>query len=113
MSIKVIILAGGWGTRLGQLGEHTPKPMVNIGSKPILWHIMKIYAHYGFKDFIISSGVKSHVIKDYFMNYEIYSRDFSKDFSTGEVIYKNYIHHICFYRITFFTRRYIKKNNKN
>ena len=89
MSIKVIILAGGWGTRLGQLGEHTPKPMVNIGSKPILWHIMKIYAHYGFKDFIISSGVKSHVIKDYFMNYEIYSRDFSKDFSTGEVIYNN------------------------
>ena len=89
MNIKVIILAGGWGTRLGQLGELVPKPMVNIGNKPILWHIMKIYSHYGFNDFIISAGVKSHIIKNYFMNYDVYSKNFSKDFSTGEVIYEN------------------------
>ena len=65
--MKVIILAGGWGSRLGQLTETIPKPMVKIGDKPILWHIMKYYAHYGYNDFIISAGVKAQVIKEYFL----------------------------------------------
>ena len=60
--MKVIILAGGWGTRLGQQTEDIPKPMVTIGNKPILWHIMKIYSHHGFNDFIICLGVKAGVI---------------------------------------------------
>ncbi len=67
--MKVIILAGGLGTRLSEETQLIPKPMVEIGGKPILWHIMKIYSHYGFNDFIILSGYKSHVIKDYFVNY--------------------------------------------
>ena len=64
--MKIIILAGGWGTRLGRQSKEIPKPMVPIGNKPILWHIMKIYSHYGLNDFIISCGVKAHVIKNYF-----------------------------------------------
>ena len=67
--MKVIILAGGWGTRLGRQAEEIPKPMVPIGNRPILWHIMKIYSHFGFNDFIISCGVKAHIIKNYFSNY--------------------------------------------
>ena len=83
--MKTIILAGGWGIRLGEITEEIPKPMVMIGDKPIVWHIMKHYAHYGYKDFIISAGVKSHIIKDYFQNYEIYTQNFTKDFSTGKL----------------------------
>jgi NDP-sugar pyrophosphorylase family protein len=63
--MKVIILAGGWGSRLGQLTESVPKPMVSIGNKPVLWHIMKIYSHYGFNEFVIALGVKGQLIKDY------------------------------------------------
>ena len=60
--MKTIILAGGWGTRMGILSELVPKPMVNIGNRPVLWHIMKIYSHYGYNDFIIALGVKGHII---------------------------------------------------
>ena len=67
--MKVVILAGGLGTRLSEETELKPKPMVEIGGKPILWHIMKIYSFYGFNDFIILTGYKSHIIKDYFINY--------------------------------------------
>lgn len=67
--MKVLILAGGLGTRLSEETELKPKPMIEIGGRPILWHIMKIYSHYGFNDFIILTGYKSHVIKDYFINY--------------------------------------------
>ena len=67
--MKVVILAGGLGTRLSEETIFMPKPMVEIGGKPILWHIMKIYSYYGFYDFIILTGYKSHVIKDYFVNY--------------------------------------------
>ena len=83
--MKVIILAGGWGTRLGQHTEWIPKPMVQIGDKPMIWHIMNIYAHYGFNDFIVSAGVKVHIIKEYFLNYEAYSNDFTRDFSTNTI----------------------------
>ena len=82
--MKTIILAGGWGTRLGQHTEWIPKPMVQIGDRPMIWHIMSIYAHYGFKDFIVSAGVKANVIKEYFLNYEAYTGNFSKNFDTGE-----------------------------
>ncbi|MDR0617355.1 MAG: glucose-1-phosphate cytidylyltransferase [Endomicrobium sp.] len=67
--MKVVILAGGLGTRLSEETELKPKPMVEIGGHPILWHIMKIYSHYGFNDFVILTGYRSHIIKDYFINY--------------------------------------------
>ena len=87
--MKVIILAGGWGTRLGQQTEDIPKPMVTIGNKPILWHIMKIYSHYGFNDFVICLGVKADVIKNYYYNYESINSDFTVDLSTGDIEYQN------------------------
>ena len=85
--MKVIILAGGWGTRLGKQSEEIPKPMVPIGNRPILWHIMKIYSHYGFNDFIISCGVKAHVIKNYFANYEYFNEDFTIDMANHKIEY--------------------------
>lgn len=75
--MKVIILCGGMGTRLREETEYKPKPMVEIGGKPILWHIMKHYAHYGFKDFILALGYKGNVIRDYFLNYYTYNSDFT------------------------------------
>jgi glucose-1-phosphate cytidylyltransferase len=67
--MKVVILAGGLGTRLSEETDLKPKPMVEIGGHPVLWHIMKVYSHYGFNDFVILTGYKSHIIKDYFINY--------------------------------------------
>ena len=87
--MKVIIIAGGWGTRLGRQAEDIPKPMVHIGNRPILWHIMKIYSHHGFNDFIISCGVKAYLIKSYFANYESYSEDFTIDMTTQRIQYHN------------------------
>lgn len=75
--MKVIILAGGWGTRLGRQSEEIPKPMVLIGNQPILWHIMKIYSHYGFNEFVIALGVKANLIKSYFHEYEYFHNDFT------------------------------------
>jgi len=75
--VKVVILCGGKGTRMGRETEFRPKPMVTIGGRPILWHIMKIYAHYGHKDFILCLGYKGEVIKQYFLDYETMSRDFT------------------------------------
>ena len=75
--MKVVILCGGLGTRLREETEFRPKPMVEIGGKPILWHIMKIYAHYGIKDFVLSLGYKGEMIKEYFYNYEILNNDFT------------------------------------
>lgn len=75
--MKVVILCGGLGTRLREETEYRPKPMVNIGDKPILWHIMKLYSYYGFNDFILCLGYKGNVIKEYFYNYKILNNDFT------------------------------------
>ncbi|MDJ0732493.1 MAG: glucose-1-phosphate cytidylyltransferase [Nostocaceae cyanobacterium] len=77
--MKVVILAGGLGTRLSEETSVKPKPMVDIGGKPILWHIMKIYSAHGIKDFIICCGYKGHVIKEYFANYFLYMSDVTFD----------------------------------
>jgi glucose-1-phosphate cytidylyltransferase len=73
--MKVVILCGGQGTRLREQTEVLPKPMVEIGGRPILWHIMKSYAHYGLTEFVLCLGYKGHIIKDYFLNYELRSND--------------------------------------
>jgi glucose-1-phosphate cytidylyltransferase len=83
--MKVVIFAGGLGTRLGEETGLRPKPMVEIGGKPILWHIMKIYAHYGFNDFVVLTGYLSHIIKDYFMNYYYRYSDVTVDMRAHEV----------------------------
>src|SRR5437762_11980097 len=75
--MKVVLFCGGLGTRLGELTENVPKPLVKIGYRPILWHVMKYYAHFGHKDFVLCLGYKGNVIKDYFLNYdESVSNDF-------------------------------------
>jgi glucose-1-phosphate cytidylyltransferase len=74
-NIPVIILCGGMGTRLREETEYKPKPMVEIGGRPVLWHIMKIYAHYGFREFILCLGYKGNIIKEYFLNYEMMCND--------------------------------------
>lgn len=83
--MKVVILAGGLGTRLSEETDLRPKPMVEIGGKPILWHIMKIYSYYGHNDFIILSGYKSHIIKEYFINYYNRYSDITVDMANNTV----------------------------
>lgn len=83
--MKVILLAGGFGTRLAEYTDVIPKPMVPIGGKPILWHIMKTYAHFGHKDFYVALGYKAEVIKEYFLNYRALNSDFTVDLSSGTV----------------------------
>lgn len=79
--MKVVILAGGFGTRISEESYLKPKPMLEIGGKPILWHIMKEYSHYGFNDFIICCGYKQHVIKEWFADYYLYNSDVTFDFT--------------------------------
>ena len=83
--MKVIILAGGIGTRLSEYTESLPKPMVRIGGKPILWHIMKTYAHFGHTDFYVALGYKAELIKEYFLHYRTLNADFTVDLGTGIV----------------------------
>lgn len=83
--MRVLILAGGLGTRLSEETRLIPKPMVEIGGKPILWHIMKIYSYYGFNDFVILSGYKSHIIKDYFVHYYQQYSDITVDMLNNTV----------------------------
>lgn len=81
--MKVVILAGGYGTRISEESHLKPKPMVEIGEKPILWHIMKTYSAYGFNEFIICGGYKQQVIKEYFANYYLHQSDITFDFTQG------------------------------
>lgn len=83
--MKVLILAGGFGTRLSEETVLKPKPMVNIGEKPILWHIMKSYSHYGFNEFVVLLGYKGYVIKEYFANYFLHHSDVTFDLSKNEM----------------------------
>ena len=83
--MKVVILAGGLGTRLGEETAVRPKPMVEIGGKPILWHIMKIYSFYGYNEFVILTGYKHEIIKNYFLNYRFYNSDLTIDLATNNI----------------------------
>lgn len=85
--MKVVILAGGFGTRLSEVTDILPKPMVEIGGKPILWHIMKIYSYYGFNDFIICLGYKGYVIKEYFHHYYLHHSDITINLTNNVIDY--------------------------
>lgn len=88
--MKVVILAGGFGTRISEESEFKPKPMIEIGGMPILWHIMKLYSYYGHNEFIICAGYKQHVIKEWFANYFIHNSDITFDFTNeNQVIVHN------------------------
>lgn len=91
--MKVVILAGGYGTRIAEESHLKPKPMIEIGGKPILWHIMKEYAYYGFYEFIICAGYKQSVIKEWFANYFLYNSDITFDLTKGRdaiIVHKQY-----------------------
>ena len=90
--VKVVILCGGAGTRLREQTEFMPKPLVQIGDKPILWHIMKIYAHYGFKDFVLCLGYKGEVIKQYFYEYKMLNCDFTINLGNGDIVIADPVH---------------------
>lgn len=81
--MKVVILCGGQGTRMREETEFRPKPLVNIGSNPILWHIMQIYAHFGYREFVLCLGYKGNMIKEYFLNYEAFSHDLTVHLGNG------------------------------
>ncbi len=98
--MKTIILCGGQGTRMKEETEFKPKPLVLVGGKPILWHIMKIYSHYGFNDFILALGYKGNMIKDYFLNHKAFSHNFTLNTKTGEIFFHNDDNHDDF-KITF------------
>ena len=89
--MKVVLLAGGFGTRISEESHLRPKPMIEIGGMPILWHIMKEYSHYGFNEFIICAGYKQHIIKQYFYDYYLHRSDITFDFTSGNnmVIHNN------------------------
>lgn len=82
--MKVVILAGGFGTRISEESQYKPKPMIEIGGKPILWHIMKEYSYYGFNEFVICAGYKQHVIKEWFADYFLHNSDITFDFTKGK-----------------------------
>ncbi len=81
--MKVVLLCGGFGTRISEESALRPKPMIEIGEKPILWHIMKVYSHYGFNEFVICLGYKGYVIKEYFAHYFLHESDVTFDFESG------------------------------
>ncbi|MBI2722709.1 MAG: glucose-1-phosphate cytidylyltransferase [Bacteroidetes bacterium] len=83
--MKVVLLAGGLGTRISEETVIKPKPMIEIGGKPIIWHIMKIYAHYGFNEFVVCLGYKGHLIKEYFINYFLYNSDITVELEKNVV----------------------------
>src|SRR6266550_7628434 len=83
--MKVLLLAGGFGTRLSEETDTRPKPMAEIGGKPILWHIMKIYSHYGFNEFVVLLGYKGYYIKEYFANYFLHQSDVTFDLANNSM----------------------------
>ncbi len=85
--MKTVILAGGLGTRISEESHLRPKPMIEVGGRPILWHIMKLYSHYGFNDFIVCLGYKGYVVKEYFSNYVLHNADLTVDLAKGTVEY--------------------------
>ncbi len=87
--MKVVILAGGYGTRISEESQYKPKPMIEIGEKPILWHIMKYYSSYGYNDFIILAGYKQYVIKEYFADYFLHNSDITFDLAENKMIVHN------------------------
>ena len=85
--MKTVILAGGLGTRISEESHLKPKPMIEIGGRPILWHIMKLFSHYGFNDFVVCLGYKGYVIKEYFSNYVLHNADLTVDLAKGSIEY--------------------------
>ena len=83
--MKAVILAGGFGTRISEESHLRPKPMIEIGGRPILWHIMKLFSHFGVDEFIVCLGYKGYVIKEYFANYVLHNADITVDLAKGEV----------------------------
>lgn len=98
--MQTIILCGGLGTRLREETEYRPKPMVNIGNKPILWHIMKIYAHFGFNDFVLPLGYKGDIIKDYFLHYESMNNDVTLELGKPDSVCMHNCHDEAGWKIT-------------
>nr|MCR4563700.1 NTP transferase domain-containing protein [Clostridiales bacterium] len=89
--MKVVILAGGLGTRISEESHLKPKPMIGIGDRPILWHIMKIYSHYGFNDFIICLGYKQYIVKEFFADYYLHTSDVTFDLENNSMtVHKNH-----------------------
>ncbi|MCM1226232.1 MAG: glucose-1-phosphate cytidylyltransferase [Clostridium sp.] len=82
--MKVVLLAGGYGTRISEESQYKPKPMIELGGMPILWHIMKCYSYYGFNEFIVCAGYKQHIIKKWFADYFIISSDITYDYTNGK-----------------------------
>ena len=100
--MKVVILCGGYGTRLKEETEFKPKAMVHVGDKPLLWHIMKIYSHFGFKDFVLALGYKADYIKDFFLNQKAFTSDFTLQTKNHVVGYHpNRRHDVDDFTITF------------
>ncbi|WP_374658816.1 glucose-1-phosphate cytidylyltransferase [Phenylobacterium sp.] len=85
--MKVVLLAGGLGTRISEESHLKPKPMIEVGGRPILWHIMKLFSHYGFNDFVVCLGYKGYVVKEYFANYVLHNADLTVDLAKGSVEY--------------------------
>ena len=98
--MKVVILAGGLGTRISEESQFRPKPMVELGGMPILLHIMKLYSHYGFKDFVICAGYKQYVIKEYFANYFLHSSDVTFDYTSGKNLLQVHTTHSMPWKVT-------------
>ena len=90
--MKVVLLAGGFGTRISEESHLKPKPMIEIGGKPILWHIMKLYSQYNYNEFVVCCGYKAHVIKEYFANYYLHSSDVTFDFANNNdmILHSNF-----------------------
>lgn len=98
--MKVVLLAGGFGTRISEESENRPKPLAEIGGQPILWHIMKIYSYYGFNEFIICAGYKQYMIKEWFSDYFLRNSDVTFDYTSGEKVTTVHEHHCEPWKVT-------------